>query len=156
MAKQNNESFAILLVDDDDDCRMIVREAISQSKVSNCVLEARDGREALALLRNSSAGSIPRPGLIYLDVEMPGMDGQATLREIKSDPDLQDIPVVMMTGLRDERQRRDAAAAGASSYTLKPANAEQFLRTVIAGTDYCLNIHPPTAPRPPETARRRS
>ena len=84
---------------------------------------------------------MPRPGLIYLDIEMPGMDGQTTLRQIKSDPELMDIPVVMMTGVSDEAQMRAAAAAGANSYTLKPANAEQFLRTVLASTNYWLNIH---------------
>ena len=140
MAKRSEESLTILLVDDDDGSRKIVREAISQCKVSNSVFEARDGKEALELLKKAG---MPRPGLIYLDVEMPGMDGQATLKEIKSDPALRDIPVVMMTGVRDAAQMRAATAAGANSYTLKPANAEQFLRTVLASTNYCLNIHPP-------------
>jgi CheY-like chemotaxis protein len=79
--------------------------------------------------------------LIYLDIEMPGMDGQSVLKTIKVDPDLRDIPVVMMTGLCDERQMRMAADAGANSYTIKPANAEQFLRTVAASTNYWLTIH---------------
>ena len=56
------------------------------------------------------------------------------LQQIKSDPRLRDIPVVMMTGVSDEDQMRRAAASGANSYTIKPANAEQFLRTVLAST----------------------
>ena len=152
MAQSKQESLTILLVDDDDDCRMIVRDAISQCKVSNSVFEARDGVEALRLLRQAG---MPRPGLIYLDIEMPGMDGQTTLREIKSDPALRDIPVVMMTGVSDERQMRAAAAAGANSYTLKPANAEQFLRTVLASTNYWLNIHQsPNRHMPAHACRR--
>ena len=142
MSTINGIPLTILLVDDDDDCRMIVREAIAQCKVSNSVFEARNGLEAMDLLKSSgSVAGMPRPGLIYLDIEMPGMDGQATLRQIKSDPELRDIPVVMMTGVSDETQMKAAAAGGANSYTLKPANAEQFLRTVLASTNYWLNIH---------------
>ena len=89
----------------------------------------------------SMALCAPRPGLIYLDLEMPGMDGQATLKAIKADPQLRDIPVVMMTGVCDEKEMKTAAANGANSYTLKPANVEQFLRTVLASTSYWLTIH---------------
>ncbi len=136
------EALTILLVDDDDDCRMLVRDAIAECKLSNSVVEARDGQEALDLLTNSGRpGGMPRPGLIYLDIEMPGMDGQTTLKRIKSNPELRDIPVVMMTGVSDETQMRLAAANGANSYTIKPANAEQFLRTVLASTNYWLTIH---------------
>jgi CheY-like chemotaxis protein len=63
------------------------------------------------------------------------------LKAIKADPDLRDIPVVMMTGLSDERQMRMAAEFGANSYTIKPANAAQFLRTVVSSTNYWLKIH---------------
>src|SRR2546429_9860139 len=72
---------------------------------------------------------------------MPGLDGQAVLKEIKGNPALRDIPVVMMTGVADEKQMAQAAKNGANSYTLKPANAEQFLRTVLASTTYWLTIH---------------
>ena len=142
MAKQTSESLTILVVDDDDASRSIVRDAISQCKVSNSVFEARNGQEAMELLKRAGKGAgMPRPGLIYLDVEMPGMDGHTTLKQIKADPQLRDIPVVMMTGVSSAAQMRAATAAGANSYTLKPANAEQFLRTVLASTNYRLRIH---------------
>src|SRR5437588_7452827 len=115
--------LTILLVDDDEDCRMLVRDAIAECKVCNSVVEAKNGPEALDFLRRSSTGadpSAPRPGLIYLDIEMPGMDGQTVLKQIKADPALCDIPVVMMTGVSDEQQMRAAAANGANSYTIKP------------------------------------
>ena|SRR6185437_2652929 len=134
--------ITILLVDDDPDCRMLIRDAISQCKVSNSVFEACNGLEALEFLRRRGkhAGA-PRPGLIYLDLEMPGMNGQETLKAIKADPELRDIPVVMMTGVSDETEMKAAAENGANSYTLKPANVEQFLRTVLASTSYWLTIH---------------
>ncbi len=134
--------ITILLVDDDPDCRMLVRDAISESKVNNQVIEAQNGQEALDILhRRGQWADTPAPGLIYLDIEMPGMDGQQTLRAIRSEPALRDIPVVMMTGVADEEQMRLAATNGANSYTIKPANAEQFLRTVLASTNYWLTIH---------------
>jgi len=96
-----------------------------------------------------------RPGLIFLDIEMPGLDGQATLKRIRSDPKFRDVPVVMMTGVSDERQMQEAAANGANSYTIKPANAEQFLRTVLASTNYWLTIHQyPKHHLPQEQCRR--
>jgi CheY-like chemotaxis protein len=154
--KCDEEPITILLVDDDEDCRILIRDAISACKVSNEVHEARNGREALDFLRRKSPfDKAPRPGLIYLDIEMPGLDGQSVLREIKGDPNLRDIPVVMMTGVADEKQMAEAAKNGANSYTLKPASAEQFLRTVLASTTYWLTIHQyPTHHLPAFACRR--
>lgn len=139
---QDSRPITILLVDDDPDCRMLIRDAIAESKVSNQVFEVENGAGALDFLyaRGPHAG-VARPGLIFLDIEMPGMDGQATLKRIRSDPQFREIPVVMMTGVCDEQQMLLAAANGANSYTIKPANAEQFLRTVLASTNYWLTIH---------------
>ena len=148
--------ITILLVDDDPDCRLLIRDAIAECKVSNSVFEVANGAEALEFLkRRGRFAGAPRPGLIYLDLEMPGMDGQATLKAIKADPDLRDIPVVMMTGVADENEMKTAAANGANSYTLKPANVEQFLRTVLASTSYWLTIHQyPDHHTPAELCRR--
>jgi CheY-like chemotaxis protein len=134
--------ISILLIDDDADCRMLIRDAVAECKVSNEVYEVGNGIDALEFLyRRGPHANATRPGLIFLDIEMPGMDGQTTLKQIRSDPQFRDIPIVMMTGVADEQQMREAAANGANSYTIKPANAEQFLRTVLASTNYWLNIH---------------
>ena len=148
--------ITILLVDDDPDCRLLIKDAISECKVSNDIHEVANGLEALHFLRRAGAfKDAPRPGLIYLDIEMPGMDGLETLRQIKSDPALRDIPVVMMTGVCAEEQMKQAGNLGANSYTLKPANAEQFLRTVLASTNYWLTIHQhPDHHLPAELCRR--
>jgi CheY-like chemotaxis protein len=148
--------IAILLVDDDPDCRLLVRDAITECKVSNTVLEAANGNEALAILRRVGPhANAPRPGLIFLDLEMPGLNGIETLRQIKQDPQLRDIPVVMMTGVSDEEQMRLAAVYGANSYTLKPASAEAFLKTVLTSTNYWLTIHQyPERHLPQELCRR--
>jgi CheY-like chemotaxis protein len=138
----NNEPISILLVDDDADCRLLIRDAIAECKVSNKVFEAANGAEALDYLyQRGKFKGMPRPGLVYLDIEMPGLNGQETLKQIRANPDFGEIPVVMMTGVSDEQQMKLAAANGANSYTIKPANAEQFLRTVLASTNYWLSIH---------------
>ena len=142
MITRNDQPITILLVDDDPDCRLLIRDAIAECKVSNDVHEVANGQEALDFLhRRWTFANAPRPGLIYLDIEMPAMDGQETLKRIKAEPTLRDIPVVMMTGVCDEMQMKQAAANGANSYTIKPANAEQFLRTGLASTNYWLTIH---------------
>ena len=136
------EVINILLVDDDEDCRFLIREAISECKILNKVYEVPDGKSALDFVfRRGAFEHAPRPGLIYLDIEMPGMNGQEVLRIIKGTPELRDIPVVMMTGVCEEVQMEQAAQNGANSYTLKPANAEQFLRTVLDSTNYWMRIH---------------
>ena len=150
------DAINILLVDDDEDCRFLIREAISECKILNHVYEVPDGKTALDFVfRRGEFEHAPRPGLIYLDIEMPGMNGQEVLAIIKSTPELRDIPVVMMTGVCDEVQMERAAQNGANSYTLKPANAEQFLRTVLASTNYWLTIHQhPEHHLPAELCRR--
>lgn len=150
------DGITILLVDDDPDCRMLIRDAINECKVSNSVYEVSNGKEALEFLQKRGPWKdAPRPGLIYLDLEMPGMNGQETLKAIRSDQSLRNIPVVMMTGVADEKEMQQAAANGANSYTLKPANVEQFLRTVLASTSYWLTIHQyPDHHHPPELCRR--
>jgi CheY-like chemotaxis protein len=142
MTERTCEPVAILLVDDDPDCRMLIREAIRACRATNVVYEVSSGEEAIQFLdRSGPHGDAPRPGLIYLDLEMPGMNGQEVLKRIRSNRDMDDIAVVMMTGVSDDREMREAAANGANSYTLKPAGAEQFLRTVLSSTQYWLTIH---------------
>lgn len=151
-----DKPIIILLVDDDADCRLLIRDAIAECKVSNDVHEVATGEEALEfLLQRGRYADAPRPGLVYLDIEMPGIDGLETLRRLREHPRLHDIPVVMMTGVCGEDQMRRAAEYGANSYTLKPANAEQFLRTVLASTTYWLTIHQqPERHLDPDACRR--
>jgi CheY-like chemotaxis protein len=138
----NQTAITILLVDDDPDCRLLIRDAITDSKVTNLIVEVGNGKEAIEYLtRQGQWANAARPGLIYLDIEMPNMNGIEALTAIKADAQLREIPIVMMTGVSDEKQMRAAMEAGANSYTIKPANAEQFLRTVLASTNYWLTIH---------------
>lgn len=140
--KFSAQPVTILLVDDDEDCRQLIRDAIEQGKLDNPVYEVSSGAEALAFLqRQGPYADAPRPGLVYLDIEMPGMNGQETLKAIRADPRFADIAVVMMTGVTDDQQKREAMANGANSYTNKPTDALTFMQTVIQSTNYWLRIH---------------
>lgn len=140
--EDHEEALTILLVDDDPDCRLLIREAISTCPTPSRVYEVPDGRSALDFIfRRGRYADAPTPGLIYLDLEMPGVSGQEVLRQVKTSPQHKHIPVVMMTGVSDEREMETAARNGANSYTIKPANAEQFLSTVIASASYWTRIH---------------
>lgn len=140
--KFSAQPVTILLVDDDPDCRQLIRDAIEQGKLDNPVYEVCSGEEALAFLNRQGAyANAPRPGLIYLDIEMPGMNGQETLRAIRRDPRFADVAVVMMTGVTDDEQKRQAMAGGANSYTNKPTDALTFMQTVVQSTNYWLRIH---------------
>lgn len=131
--------MTILLVDDDEDCRGFVRDAIAECGREHRVVEHGDGLTALEYLEQADADS--KPGLIFLDVEMPGVDGLETLRRIKADPRFADIPVVMLTGVAEPACMQLAAHLGANSYTVKPAKAEQFITTVQASASYWLMVH---------------
>jgi len=140
--KFSAQPVTILLVDDDEDCRQLIRDAIEQGKLDNPVFEVSSGEEALAFLnRQGQYVNAPRPGLVYLDIEMPGMNGQETLKAIRQDPPFSDIAVVMMTGVTDDQQKVLAMANGANSYTNKPTDALTFMHTVLQSTNYWLRIH---------------
>src|SRR5438309_291472 len=104
--KFSAQPVVILLVDNDDDCRQLIRDAIEHGKLDNAVYEVTSGEDALAFLqRRGNYANAPRPGLVYLDIEMPGMGGQETLRAIRKDPKFDDIAIVMMTGVTDDHQK---------------------------------------------------
>ena len=152
----SRQPISVLLVDDDPDCRLLIRDAIAELNEPYHIYEACNGIEAIDLLgRKGAEGQDPLPGLIFMDVEMPLQDGLETLKKIKSDERLRHIPVVMMTGVSDEDHMRRASAFGANSYTLKPADADAFLTTVAASTAYWLTVHQYPQQRLPQTLCRR-
>ncbi|OQX57906.1 hypothetical protein B5M50_05230 [candidate division KSB1 bacterium 4484_219] len=137
-----NNLVNILLVDDDEDCRMLIRDAIESAHIKNHIDEVADGKEALDFLyQKNQYANAQRPGLIFLDIDMPIMNGIETLKVIKSDPQLRWIPVVMMTAITDDKEKRLAAENGANSYTVKPTDPMRFIDTVLSATQYWLGIH---------------
>lgn len=121
----------ILLVEDNEDDIVIIRESLEESRLLNLVRVVRDGIEAMAYLRREAPfQDVGSPGLILLDINMPRKNGFEVLEEVKSDPALRSIPVVMLTvSDRDEDILR-SYASGACSYIRKPVDFEK-LREVV-------------------------
>lgn len=139
--------IVILLIDDDPDCRQLVRDALELGGICNPVYETSSGLQGLEFLQRAGTDpACPRPGLIYLDVEMPGLNGLETLRQIRAQTHLVDIPIVMLTGVTDDDYKRQALEHGANSFTNKPVDARQFVQTVMETTLYWTRIHQRPSP----------
>lgn len=123
----DTRALHILLVEDDDVDVMNVRRAFERNRICNPLYVAANGEAALSALRG---GEVPRERrLVLLDLNLPRMNGIEFLRELRADPSLRHIPVVVLTTSDDERDRVDAYQLNVAGYILKPVT---FLRFVEA------------------------
>jgi CheY-like chemotaxis protein len=120
----NKRPIVILVADDDEEDRMLVKEALAESRLANNLQFVVDGEDLLAYLRNQGKYSdkqrFPTPGLILLDLNMPRKDGREAVREIKSDPHLRIIPIVVLTTSKAEEDVIKTYDLGVSSFITKP------------------------------------
>ena len=120
--------IVILLADDDEEDRMLAADALRESRVVNDLRVVQDGEELLDYLyhrgRYADPASSPTPGLILLDLNMPRKDGREALREIKADPDLRRIPIVVLTTPKAEEDIYRTYDLGANSFITKPVSFE--------------------------------
>ncbi|MBX9789075.1 MAG: response regulator [Pirellulales bacterium] len=135
------KAVEILLVEDNPGDVRLTLEALHEGKVKNNLAVARDGEEALAILRRHGphAGA-PRPDLILLDLNLPKKDGREVLAEIKADPELKCIPVVVLTTSKSEEDVLRSYELNANCYITKPVDLEQFIRVVRAIEDFWLTL----------------
>lgn len=124
----------VLLVEDDLVDVKTIQRAFKQHKLSNPLFVTTNGVEALAFLRHegdyTEPAKAPRPGMILLDVNMPVMNGIEFLKEIKADPELKRIPVIMLTTSKEESDRMQSYDLGAAGYIAKPADFPRFLEAI--------------------------
>ncbi len=121
----------ILLAEDNPADVRLIREVMRDSKILNELHVVPDGVEAMAFLRHEGKyDGKPRPNLIFLDLNMPRKDGREVLRELKSDPDLRRIPVVVMTSSQAEEDIVRAYNEHANCYVRKPVDFSQFHQVV--------------------------
>jgi CheY-like chemotaxis protein len=134
-------AIEILLVEDNPgDVRLII-EGLNEGKVRNNLHVARDGVEALEFLRRQGRfADAVRPDLILLDLNLPRMDGREVLAEVKSDPLLKTIPIVVLTTSRAERDILNSYELQANCYITKPVDLEQFLNVIRSIEDFWLTI----------------
>ena len=122
--KNEKKSVVILVADDDPDDCLLIKDAFKEGLLVNGLRFVEDGEELMDYLRRrgkyKDPSSSPRPGIILLDLNMPKKDGREALKEIKSDPDLRSIPVVILTTSKDEEDILRSYNLGANSYITKP------------------------------------
>ncbi|MBF0660356.1 MULTISPECIES: response regulator [unclassified Rhodococcus (in: high G+C Gram-positive bacteria)] len=125
------EPIDVLLVEDDPGDELMTREAFEDNKIGNTLHVVRDGEEALDFLyRRGAHEGAPRPDLVLLDLNLPKYDGRQVLEKIKSDPDLTDIPVVVLTTSAAEEDILRSYKLHANAYVTKPVDLDQFIRAV--------------------------
>lgn len=122
--KDERNSVVILLADDDEEDRMLARDALAEGRLTNALYSVTDGEDLLDYLKRrgkyAPPADAPRPGLILLDLNMPKMDGREALREIKADPELRQIPIVVLTTSKADEDIYRSYDSGASSFISKP------------------------------------
>jgi CheY-like chemotaxis protein len=135
------EPIEILLVEDELIHADLTMEALAEGKISNRVSHVRDGVEAMAFLRREGKyADAPRPDLILLDLNMPRKDGREVLEEVKTDPGLKRIPVVMLTSSAEEKDILGVYDRHVNCYIVKPVDFEQFSRAVLSIEHFWLTI----------------
>lgn len=137
------DAIVILMADDDDDDFILTQKALKESKLLNTLVRVKDGEELLDYLlkRNEYIeAETMRPGVILLDLNMPRKDGREALKEIKSNPTLSDIPVVVFTTSKAEEDIYRSYQLGVNSFITKPVTFENLLKVVKTLGKYWFEI----------------
>jgi CheY-like chemotaxis protein len=137
------QTLTILMADDDPDDQQLSREALTESRIHNTLYTVDDGEELLEFLQRRgryATAQTPRPGVILLDLNMPRMDGRAALAAIKNDPELRQIPVVILTTSKAEEDIFRSYDLGANSFISKPVTFQGLVAIMRNLGSYWLEI----------------
>jgi two-component system, response regulator len=138
------QPITILLADDDEDDLLMTQEALQQSRLGNDLRFATDGEDLMDYLlrrgRYVDPADSPTPGLILLDLNMPRKDGREALSEIKSNPDLRKIPVIVLTTSRAEEDVFRTYELGVSSFISKPVTFDGLVEAMTVLSQYWFEI----------------
>ena len=141
MTELVGDEIQILLVEDNPGDVRLTQEALREGKVHNELSVVGDGVDALAFLRREGGfADAPKPDLILLDLNLPRKDGREVLEELKADPDLRRIPVVVLTTSKAEEDVIRSYDLHANCYITKPVDLDQFIHVVQSIEDFWLTI----------------
>ncbi|HAK61476.1 MAG TPA: two-component system response regulator [Nitrospiraceae bacterium] len=142
--REKGQSITILMADDDEDDRMMAKEALEDARLVNVIRFVEDGEELMDYLcrrgNYADAENAPRPGLILLDLNMPKKDGREALKEIKGDPDLRRIPIVVLTTSKAEEDIYRTYDLGVNSFITKPVSFESLVEIMKGLARYWFEI----------------
>lgn len=141
MTISRSSMVEILMVEDNPADVRLTREAFKDAKVLNNIHVTYDGEEAMSFLRREGKyADAPCPDIILLDLNLPKKDGREVLAEIKKDPDLKRIPVVVLTTSDDEKDIFRAYDLHVNAYVKKPVDLDQFMRIVEVIENFWLSV----------------
>lgn len=133
--------YEILLVEDDPGNVLLTQEALNEGKYHIAVNDVGDGMAAMAYLRREPPyTNATRPDLVLLDLNMPGKDGREVLAEIKANPDLRSIPVVVLTTSGAEEDILRSYDLHANAYVQKPLDMDQFVNVIQTFDEFFLSV----------------
>ncbi|OEU55729.1 MAG: response regulator [Desulfuromonadales bacterium C00003096] len=139
--RQTAKPIEILLVEDNPGDVRLTQEVLRDGKMNNNLYVAKDGVDAVTFLRREGAYTdAPVPDMILLDLNLPKKDGREVLAEIKADPLLKRIPVVVLTTSKAEQDIHKAYDLHANCYITKPVDLDQFIRVVTSIENFWLTI----------------
>jgi CheY-like chemotaxis protein len=132
--KDRGIPVSILMAEDDPDDRLLTQEALEEARLANELYFVKDGEELMEYLchegRYINPDTAPRPGVILLDLNMPRKDGREALKEIKENPELRRIPVIVLTTSKAEEDILKSYDLGVSGYVTKPVFLEQLVEVM--------------------------
>ncbi|ELY73089.1 response regulator [Natrinema pallidum] len=135
------EPAQILLVEDNPGDVRLTKEAFKQGRIENDLHVVSDGTEALDFLgRQGPYTDVPHPDLVLLDLNLPGKDGEEVLEELKADPALRSIPVIVLTSSRAEEDVVKSYELHANAYLTKPVDPDEFIETVRAFEKFWFSV----------------
>jgi CheY-like chemotaxis protein len=131
----------VLLVEDDEGDVLMTREALDEGKVFNRLNVVGDGVEAIAYLRREKPyADVTRPDLVLLDLNLPKRDGRQVLEEVKADPDLRRIPIVVLTTSEAEEDVLRSYDLHANAYVTKPVDFDRFVEVIRQIDDFFISV----------------
>jgi CheY-like chemotaxis protein len=140
-----NDTVTFLLVEDDDIDVRLIEEKFHEFKISNPIVRARHGAEALQILRAEGKDRLPRPYLILLDLKMPEMNGIEFLSELRNDPKLAASVVFVLTTSDEEKDKDAAYRYNVAGYLLKDEAGEELINAIRMLNLFTLSVHFPSA-----------
>ncbi len=135
-----SDPVEILLIEDNPGDVRLTQEAFREGKIDNDLTVCGDGESAMELLHERVATGAPKPGLILLDLNLPRKDGRQVLAELKSDPQLRLIPVVVLTSSAAERDIIESYERNVNAYVTKPIDIDEFLEAIRALEGFWLAV----------------
>lgn len=140
-SQREEESVDILLVEDNPGDVRLTREAFTEIELDHELYVVNDGEEALDFVyRRSDQDDAPRPDLVLLDLNLPKVDGMEVLEEIKGDPELRRIPVVVLTGSEAQEDIVESYDRHTNAYLTKPIDPEEFVDLVSSFENFWLSL----------------